>query len=422
MQVWGLRCLLWFICVLFTAPQNRFPFLAPFHIADLCVAGAVIFHVLGCGQGGGSLLRLGPATQMTLALVFFGLVSQYAGEYMTDTSWNGFIDILIKSSIVALLVEANCTSVRRVWIIQLTLLLATLWWVKGGLRLSMSGATYGGDRIMGPTVGMVENPNGFAYMMCLIIPTQLFFFQQFTQKYMKWVSLALGLSSVYIVLETGSRTGMLCLIMVGVFLLPKYGARHKVALVISGVVIFIFSSSVGALNIQRFKSIPDAIVNFLSGVENEEKSVEEMDQDEQSAHERKMKNKHSWGLIKEHLLFGVGMAPDESKFGDRWPMATGQVHCEILMAGKQMGLIGMGLHVGLLGTLFILGWRTQRYFKGWWPAASDLGWTFKLQAGVLMLGGSFSPLPWHAPMMILCASCSALWSLRHLHPRPPGYM
>lgn len=55
------------------------------------------------------------------------------------------------------------------------MMMATLWWIKGGVRLSMSGATYAGDRLLGPASSLVENPNAFAYMMCVFIPLYLFF-------------------------------------------------------------------------------------------------------------------------------------------------------------------------------------------------------------------------------------------------------
>lgn len=416
MSTWAFRFLLWYVCILYTAPQNRFQFLIPFHIADIAVGGAVALHFMSAGQGGGQLLRLGPASKLSLLLIILGLLSQYAGPLVTDTSWNGFIDILIKSSIVALLIEGTCVTVKRVWIVQATLLLATLWWVKGGIRLSGAGATFSGDRLMGPAVGMVENPNGFAYMMSLILPTYLYFFQQAAKAWLRYASLVLSVIAVYIILQTGSRTGMLCLITVGVFLLPKYGARHKKVLVVVGAAIFVLSSSIGALNVERFKSIPRSITRFLTSVEDTH--VELLDVDAQSANERKMKNRDTWALIKAYPLFGVGMHPDESKFADTFPYATGQVHCEILAAGREMGFIGMGLHLAFLGTLFLLGLRSQHYFKGWWPAASDLGWTFKMQALVMLVGGSFAPIPWNPPMMILCASCSALWGLRSDHPRP----
>ena len=88
-------------------------------------------------------------------------------------------------------------------------------------------------------------------------------------------------------------------------------------------------------------------------------------------------------------------------------MARGQVHCEILMAGKQMGLIGMGMYVGFIGIIFFGGDWVRRNAKHW-PAVRDLGWTFQMQAVAIIVGGSFSPLAWHPPMMLLAGSASAL--------------
>ena len=415
MSVWSFRFLLWFICVMFTAPQNRFPFLSPLHIADLSVMGAVGMHLLSAGQRGG-ILKMGPASVLTILLMLFGLLSQYTGALQTDTRWNGYIDILMKSSTVALLVEATCTSVKRVWLVQLTLLLATLWWIKGGLRLSSAGATCQGDRLMGPAVGLVENPNGFAYMMCVILPTYLYFFIHFRTVWMRWCALGLAIADIFITLRTGSRTGMLCLIAIGAFLLPRYGAQRKLALTTVAVAIVLLSSSIGALNIERFKSIPQSLLHFFGA--GEEKDVHALNMDEQSAYERRMKNHDTWRLIKEYPLFGIGMNPDQSLYAEEFPFATGQVHNELLMAGREMGIIGMTLHLSLLATLFALGVLCQRHFAGWWPAAADLGWTFKVQAVAFAVGGFFSPLPWSAPFMILVASCSALWGLRYENPRP----
>jgi hypothetical protein len=407
MSVWALRFLMFFVCILYTQPQNRFIILHPLHIADIAVAGAVGFHVLACAQEGRPLLRMGPATVLTLLLIFSALISQYTGVFMTWTGWNSYIDILMKASLVLLLTEAMCYSVQRVWAMQAVVLFATLWWVKAGLRLSAAGATYAGDRIMGPAVSLIENPNGFAYMMAVVIPIYLYFFQQVNHKYIRWAFLGLALAAVYIVLETGSRTGYLLLLCIGAFVVPHYFWRHKTALLVAVIGIFVVSSSVGALNIERFKSIPKALMAALSG---EVKQAGEIDQDAQSAQERSLKNRDTWRLIKAYPL-GVGMNPDESQYGEIYPYAVGQVHCEILMAGKQMGFVGMGIYLGMIGMVFVNGWRVQRKCAKTWPAVADLGWTLKIQAIGFLVGGAFSPLPFNTPMMILVACGSALWGL-----------
>ena len=77
------------------------------------------------------------------------------------------------------------------------------------------------------------------------------------------------------------------------------------------------------------------------------------------------------------------------------------------MAGRQMGMIGMGLYIGFISIMFF-GGRWCRLNSRHWPAVADLGWTFQVQAVALAVGGSFSPLPWHPPMMLLAGSASAL--------------
>lgn len=397
-----------YLGVLLVQPQNRFYFLYPLHIADLCIGGAVVLHFVSASQEGRKFLRFGPATITALLLMFFSLVSLHTGTLQTDSSWNSDIDIIWKNSLVLILVEAMAFNVRRVWAVQATLLLCTLWWIKGGLRLAAAGATFSGDRIMGPAVSLIENPNGFAYMMAVMIPLYLYFYQKADAWYVRWGCLGLALAAVYIILQTGSRTGFLALCAVAVFLLPKYGSQHKMAIAIGTVAIVIFSSSIGALNVERFKTIPKSIASFLAEPASEEE-YQTMNQDEQSAWERKMKNRDTVRLIMDNFLFGVGVKPDNDLVWEKYGFAGGQVHNEILYAGRQMGIIGMALYVSFLSTMFRNGLRVQRHCRTTWPALSDLGWTLKMQCVVFIVGGFFSPIPWNPVMMVLVGSASALW-------------
>lgn len=414
---WAFRLLLWYICILCVQPQNRFLFLYPLHIADICIMGAAGLHFLAASQEGRPFLRMGPATISALLLMFFSLVSLYMGPMQTDSSWNSDIDIIFKNCFVMILVEAMAFTPQRVWAVQASILLSTLWWIKGGLRLSAAGATYSGDRLMGPAVSLIENPNGFAYLMTLMLPLYLYFYQKAPNRLLRFGFLGVALSAVYIVLQTGSRTGLLALFAVGIFLLPKYGREHKVALVVAAVAITIFSTSVGALNIERFKSIPQSIQSFFGG-EFEEADPSQMTQDEQSAWERKMKNRHTWRLILAYPVFGVGIQANDDLVWEEFPYAIGQVHNEILYAGKQMGMIGMGLYLTLLSTLFRSGLRAQRWARESWPVVADLGWTFKMQAVVIAVGGFFSPIPWNAVYLIIVGSASALWLNMKAHKDP----
>lgn len=410
MALWAFRFLLWYICILMVQPQNRFTFLYPLHIADLCVMGAVGFHVMSALSEGRSLLRMGPATITALALIVASIMSLWVGVFQTTSDWSDTVDIVVKNCLVLMLVEAMAYTIDRVWAVQATMLMASLWWIKGGLRLSAAGATFAGDRLMGPAVGLVENPNGFAYMMCVLIPLYLYFYQQARVRYLRGLFLATALAAIFIVFQTGSRTGMLILVSMGFLLVPKYAAKYKFTFVAGGLAIFLLLGAVGGMNIERFRTIPNSIKSFLGGKKEEVvKADDEITQDEQSAQERRLKNRDTWALIKAYPVFGVGINADEAKYARQFPMATGQVHCEILMAGRWMGVVGMGLYVATLYILLVSGIRIQYEARQAWPALADMGWTFRMQMMVFVVGGAFSPLPWNAPMMILVGAASALW-------------
>lgn len=405
---WAFRFLLWYIAILCVQPQNRFLFLYPLRIANLCIIIAAGLHFIAATQEGKPFIRFGPATITALLLMFFSFISLHVGAFQTSSAWNSDIDLIFKNCVVLILVEAMAWSVQRVWAIQATLLFSTIWWIKGGLRLAGAGATYSGDRIMGPAVSLIENPNGFAYLLTVMIPVYLYFFQKASNRWVRWGALACAISAIYIVLQTGSRTGLLALGAVGIFLLPKYGAKYKRALIMGSIAFAMFFPLVGASNIERFKTIPASIKSFLGGAD-ESADVSSMNQDEQSAWERKMKNRHTWRLILDHPLFGVGIkANDDFLWESPYPFAAGQVHNEILYAGKQMGLIGMGIYASFMLILFRFGARVQKAAKGWWDEVSDLGWTFKMQAIVFMVGGFFSPIPWNPIYLTLVGAVSAL--------------
>ena len=405
MSLWAFRFLLWYICVLMVQPQNRFTFLWPLRIANLSFIIATGLHVISCLEGRRQLVRVGPATALAFVLLFFATLSQHFGAYQISSGWNAYLDIIVKNSLLLIMAEALATSVERVWAVQMTTLFCTLWWVKGGLRLSAMGATYTGDRLMGAAVSLIENPNGFAYMMCVFLPLYLYAYQQAPKKWQKWAFLVCALSAVWIVFETGSRTGLVTLIAMGALLVPYYGKNHFRALAIIGVTLALIFPLTGEKNRERFRTIPQSVAAFFS--DEEEDPNRPMTQDEMSADDRQQKNKQTWEMIKENLIFGLGINPDVTSFVERFPHAPGQVHCEILMAGRQMGLIGMGMYVGFIFVIFFGGWWVKLN-AAHWPAVRDLGWTFQIQAVAIAVGGFFSPLPWHAPMMLLAGSTSAL--------------
>ena len=405
MNLWAFRFILWYVCVLLVQPQNRFTFLWPFRIAYMCFLVAAGLHIFSCMEENRPIIRAGPGTILAFLLLLFASISQQMGVYQLSSAWNPHFDIIVKNALLLIMVEAMATSIERVWAVQMTALLSTLWWIKGGLRLSQTGATYGGDRLWSVAVSLVDNPNGFAYMMCVFLPLYLYAYQAEKKKWMKLAFLACALSAVWIVFETGSRTGLVTLIAVGAFLLPRYGRRHFKALVAIAIAVAVLYPLTGEGNKARFRTIPQSMMAFFGMAEVKPQGA--MTQDEQSPDDRKRKNRDTSEIINTYPAFGIGVNAADSLISDRFPGAAGQVHCEILMAGRQMGVIGMAIYIGFLCTIFFGGWwvRTNATY---WPAVEALGWTFQVQAVAIAVGGYFCPIPWTPPTLMLVGSASAL--------------
>lgn len=412
MSLLAFRFLLFYLLILIVQPQNRFTFLHPLHIADITFIGAVCCHGAAFVVQGTPLIRFGVGTKLAVALLFLGCMSLFFGPLSETVSWNPWIDILVKNSAVLILLEAMATSIERIWAIFATLMLGALWWIKAGIRLSQAGATYAGDRLMGAAVSLIENPNTYAYLLCSMIPIYLYFAFRSKSVYIRLLFILLSLSGVYIVFETGSRTGFLILLVIAFFIALKFWKKNRKELIIGALgVSVILGSLVSAGNIARFRTIRKSIDSFLAG---EIKGRGELTQDMQSAQERRLKNRDTWRLILEYPFFGVGINADQEKYIARFPYAGGQVHNEILAAGRQMGFIGMAVYAGFIYILIVNGWRIERRCK-WWPDISDMGWMIKVVGIVFLVGGFFSPLPWNAIHLTFCAGLSALLSYLREH-------
>ena len=418
MSLWAFRFLLWFIVVAYVQPQNRFEFLNSVHLADISGMGAIGLHVMSAAREGRPFIRFGPCTILCLAIMTCGLIAQYTGALQTDPTWNYDIDMLIKTCVVGILVEAMAFTNERVWAIQATLLVALLWWIKAGLRLSSAGATYMGDRIMGPAVSMIENPNGYAYLTAVYIPLFFYFYRQERRFLWKLGYGFLIFAGIFIVLQTGSRTGLICLLVMGAFTIPMLAVAERKFLIIAVIGIYIVIGAVSKGNIERFKSIRYAVNSFIMGKPSRANSEED-----KNTVERYYRNKHTWNLIKMYPL-GTGMNPNPDLMPAEVGFATGKSHMEILMAGRMMGFPGMFLYLLMLAIPFIKGRQIQRTMAHHMPGLSDLGWLFKIQAAIFLTGGLFVPNPFIYPetIMLGCASALSLNTSSSPEPSPaaPG--
>lgn len=408
MNLLAFRMLLFYITIAFVMPQVRFRFLWPLQIANISAISAMVLHVLSAGHEGKPVIRFGPATILAMLLMICGLLAQYAGVMQPDTAWNGIIDELMKNSLIVILIEAMAYNVKRVWAILATIMISTLWWLKAGFRLTMAGGFLVGSRIMGPAVGLVENPNAFACFMSVTLLIYMYFYQQSRNKWARIGLLTMIFVGVYSVFSTGSRTGLLTLITVGILILLKYGGRQKKSIIFGAVVIYLIFIGVDPSNIARFKTIGPSYRMFFLGEYEGDRS--ELTPDELSAMMRAWKNRDTWRLIKDYPFFGVGINPDPELVHDEYGWAAGRVHCEPLSAGKQMGFVGMGLYFGFFLIMFVSGFNVMMKSRKIWPAVSDMGWPFILLAPAMLVGGYFNTNPWNIYLLVVGATASSLWT------------
>ncbi|MEM7396591.1 MAG: O-antigen ligase family protein, partial [Verrucomicrobiota bacterium] len=157
-------------------------------------------------------------------------------------------------------------------------------------------------------------------------------------------------------------------------------------------------------NIQRFKTIGVSIQAFVFGTGIEDRALTT---DEASAKERVLKNRHTWELIKQNPMIGVGINPNPGLYPEDLFKAPGDVHFELLRAGSQMGIPGMLIYLSFLSMAMMTGWKMRQRFRHIWTTVSDLGWLICMQTVVFVVAGSFSPAVWNYPFMILMGVAGA---------------
>ena len=386
-------------------PQVRFPVFQSMRIANLCMLIAGGLHILAVLQEGKPLIRWGPATKIGAALFLAMYLSMLMGPLNSAIYWwHPVVEGSGKFILTMVLIEAMAYNTKRVWAVMATLGISSLWWMKAGYRLAAVGASFRGDRLMGPATGLTTDPNAFAYLVCLLIPLYLYLGKYTTNKWVGWGYRAMSLLCVYIIFETGSRSGFVALIIMGLFLAIHFWRTQKMLIFLIPIGIVCIMPFVNPSNRERVLSIKQSVNSFVYGKTEVQGT---MSQDEHSAYERRMKSKQSWELVKRYPVFGTGVVADQSRFPEDLPYTRGLVHCEILRAGVEMGWIGMLLYAGMVGIVIIGGWRIYRVSRGW-IEKGEIAWTLFAQGVTIAVAGYFSPIPWGPVTMILCGATGAL--------------
>ena len=415
--VWSFRFVLWYLLFLMTQPHFRFEFLIPLHLGDLFIGGAVVLHVVHALAAKKSIIVFGPATRIALGLLCLVFATHYFNPNMSSTEWNPDTDGLVKVAVVTMIMEAQLATAYHAFAVLATMVAGTLWWLKGGVRLAQADATWGsGDRLMGANVSIIQNPNDFAYQLCFMLPLYFLGYRLSKVWWHKLVFAGFMGAAAFLALETGSRTGLLALMCVGLPMAVvawRNGHREIILGGAAGVAI-LFTVLVSGGNIERFKTIITAVEDMVGTNKNREARVETAD--DGSARIRWIKIRAAWYLILDHPMLGVGTRPKREVYW-RDINAGGMVHNELMMAGRHMGLPGMVVYLSAIIVPFVLAGKVRKRCREEWPQVAAFAETARLCLVVTMVGGFFSPSLFNFPhMMLMTSLCGVAAAVQRQFP------
>jgi len=209
------RSLLFLILIIFIAPMNYIPALAPLRLALVFALFSIVAYVFSSvGQAGG-LSVLSAEVKLILWLVFFALISIPQSKW-PGGSFDMLIDIFLKSVIVFFLIANLLTTSERFRTFFWALAICAAFNAVVGIYNYRTGAFLTGERIQGGFSGLTSNPNDLALSLDLMIPFIWYLFlsaKSAIQKLMTACTLCVSMTSIVL---TSSRGGAIT--FVGMFL------------------------------------------------------------------------------------------------------------------------------------------------------------------------------------------------------------
>jgi hypothetical protein len=263
-----------------------------------------------------------------MLLYIIVIAVQVPFSYDFDTSWDIFIDRIIKFAFMAFFIVAFVRSPTHLKFFLGAFLLACLKMGQEGLIGRITGGliweNQGIMRLHGATP-MYEHPNSFAGMALGTLPF-IYYLWPLSNKYVRAVLILLGLLSLNIVIYTGSRTGYIGLFALIAYIFVNSKAKGKFAawvIIISLIALPLIPSDY----VGRFESI-------FSGKDKEGQSTEA----------RIEILKDAWQIFEQNPLgVGVGAFPKKrfETFGRS--QDTHNLYLEIATNLGIQGLIIVGL-------------------------------------------------------------------------------
>ena len=277
-------------------------------------------------------------TALTCWLMVTTITSQWrGGSFMTITNFwiPSYACVLLVPSLVATL--DHC---RKACYALAFSLIPILW-----ATVAFQAQVQGRD---GTFFGTLGNPNDLAFSLLLLIPFAVFVITN--ESLLSWKTGVCGFAIVYALikaLKTGSRAGLLTIVICFVILFVSGKMKTKVAML--GVAVLFAAISVAAVP----RDIWLRYATLFSGTSGEAG----MSADEYSAVEstrsRKLLFQESVRLMVEHPLFGVGpgifsaaLASEQKQLGQH--QTWHEAHNSFTQLGCEAGLPALGFYVAAL--------------------------------------------------------------------------
>jgi putative inorganic carbon (HCO3(-)) transporter len=161
--------LLVFLFVLFVAPQNYLPVLAPLRLAFVAGLVAIATHVLGRFSRGRRAMIFTPETSIVAAILGWAVVT-VPWSYWPGGSVGFLVDVYFKTVAIFWLLANTVTTPRRLRTIAWAITLMAVPLAVTAVQNFAAGSFIADQRIAGYDSPLAANPNDLALLLNLILP------------------------------------------------------------------------------------------------------------------------------------------------------------------------------------------------------------------------------------------------------------
>jgi probable O-glycosylation ligase (exosortase A-associated) len=327
-----------FIIVSLTAPQSFVPALAPFRLALLTGASAVVALFVDAFLHQRPLLGRSRETWVAACLAIWATVS------VIFSYWPGgsvmllpdFLKTLVAFWLLGTLVDTPARLRSVAW--MLSVLAVPL--AMTGIKNFFSGAflTESGhlpvQRIRGYDAPLTDNPNDLALMLNLILPLTIALLLIERRPRARVVLTGMALISVAAILLTSSRAGFLTLVITGLLYGRRLFTGARRGWVVAAVVLALVAAS----------WLPSSYVNRLGTITNIEADTTG------SAQERWRDTLAATSFALAHPMLGAGFGMNAIALNETRGAFWKAVHNVYLQVAVELGLPGL-----ILFLLFVVG-------------------------------------------------------------------